>query len=125
MRDGYVRCGTRVGGENRSAGLGCPGMENAWLMSPEPPEHASGEQLLAWVKHRRAQRPGEAPVLVTPQVPVDLDGFTERAVEAMQAAPDYFAWWYSVKSWLLVGALVSLPIVYQLGKKAGAKGLRR
>lgn len=106
-------------------GLGCPGMEDAWLMSPEPPEHATGEQLLAWVKHRRAQRPGELPVLVAPQVPAGLDGFWEDGEAAIRATPSYFIRWYSLKSWFLVGALVALPIVYQLGKKAGAKGSRR
>lgn len=34
-----------------------------------------------------------------------VGGFAENAKTAMAASPDYFAWWYTVKSVLLVGAL--------------------
>lgn len=40
--------------------------------------------------------------------------FTENAKAAIAASPDYFVWWYSVKSILLVGAFGAF--MYQLGK---------
>lgn len=45
------------------------------------------------------------------------DGFSEDAQTAMQASPDYFVWWYSAKSILLVIAAAALA--YQLGKSSG------
>jgi hypothetical protein len=35
----------------------------------------------------------------------NLNGFTDDAVKAMQASPDYFVHWYTAKSILLVGAI--------------------
>jgi len=48
-----------------------------------------------------------------------LGNFTDDARVAMAASPDYFVWWYSAKSMLLVGAVAALA--YQLGKAAGRK----
>lgn len=48
-----------------------------------------------------------------------LSGFTDDAREAMQANPDYFVWWYTVKS---VGlGVVCAYAAYQLGLRHGAR----
>lgn len=47
-----------------------------------------------------------------------LDSFTENGKAALQASPDYFLWWYTVKS---VGlGIVGAYAAYLLGK-ASAK----
>ncbi len=42
------------------------------------------------------------------------EGFTEDGKAAIAASPDYFLWWYSVKSIALVGVAVALA--YYVGK---------
>jgi hypothetical protein len=46
-------------------------------------------------------------------------GWTENAKAAMQASPDYFVWWYTVKSLGLVA--VAIVAAYALGKSSGLK----
>ncbi len=43
-----------------------------------------------------------------------LGDFSEDAVAAMQANPNYFVWWYSVKSIALVGVIAAFA--YYVGK---------
>lgn len=49
----------------------------------------------------------------------DVRGWTEDAVTAMQASPTYFAWWYTVKSVALAGALAGLA--YVIGRSHGRR----
>lgn len=48
-----------------------------------------------------------------------LNGFWEDAEKAMTDNPAYFARWYSVKSWLLVGSLAT--IAYMVGRRRRKK----
>lgn len=41
-------------------------------------------------------------------------GFREDAKEAMAASPDYFVWWYSVKSLALVASIAT--VAYLIGR---------
>lgn len=52
-----------------------------------------------------------------------LAGFTEDGKAAIAASPDYFLWWYSVKSILLVGAFGAF--MYQLGKNTRRRAFGR
>jgi len=53
-------------------------------------------------------------VIVRERVAV-LEGWSDDAKKAMTENPDYFVWWYTVKS---VGlALVFGALCYQLGKR--------
>jgi hypothetical protein len=52
-----------------------------------------------------------------------LEGFSDDARAAMEASPDYFVWWYSAKSLLLVG--VACALAYQLGKGSRGRPSRR
>lgn len=45
-----------------------------------------------------------------------VSGFSADAKAAMAQNPDYFVWWYTTKSMLLVAAVAALA--YQLGKNA-------
>ena len=55
------------------------------------------------------------------QQQLQLGSFSSDAKTAMQAAPDYFVWWYTVKS---VGlGVVAAGLAFMIGR-APAKGCR-
>ena len=49
----------------------------------------------------------------------DQPSWSMNAQLAMQASPQYFVWWYSVKSMLLVGAVAGLA--YYAGLERGRR----
>lgn len=52
-----------------------------------------------------------------------LEGWSEDAQTAMTASPNYFVWWYSVKSIALVG--VACALAYYVGKSRRSSAMGR
>jgi hypothetical protein len=48
-----------------------------------------------------------------------LNGWSEDAKTAITSNPDYFVWWYTAKSLLLVGTAFALA--YTLGRQSAKK----